>query len=256
MTPLDFLVSQSTTGLVQFGIAFLRIGTMVSVLPGFGEQSVPVRIKLGIAIAFSLAVSAAAPTFTPPEEIAALWSFGLAEITCGFVLGIGLRIALFALQTAGTIAAQATSLAQLLGNAAADPMPAIGHVLTLAGLTYLMSTGFHVSVVRYVLSSYDVLPAGRWPVPENLQTWSVMRVSRSFAQAFQLAAPFYLVSLLYNLALGAINRAMPQLMVAFIGAPFLTWAALALLLLAAMPITLVWSGFMAEAMTSIGGRTP
>jgi flagellar biosynthetic protein FliR len=38
-----------------------------------------------------------------------------------------------------------------------------------------------------------------------------------------------LVSLLYNLALGAINKAMPQLMVAFVGAPLITFGGLFLL---------------------------
>ncbi|MFC3118840.1 flagellar biosynthetic protein FliR [Jhaorihella thermophila] len=36
---------------------------------------------------------------------------------------------------------------------------------------------------------------------------------------FSLSAPFVIASLLYNLTLGAINRAMPQLMVTLVGAP-------------------------------------
>ena len=47
--------------------------------------------------------------------------------------------------------------------------------------------------------------------------------------AFTLAAPFVLVSVLYNLTLGVINRAMPQLMVVFVGAPVITGLGLAVL---------------------------
>jgi flagellar biosynthetic protein FliR len=44
-------------------------------------------------------------------------------------------------------------------------------------------------------------------------------------------------SLIYNVTLGVINRAMPQLMVAFVGAPALTAGGLGLLLVTA-PILL------------------
>ena len=56
-------------------------------------------------------------------------------------------------------------------------------------------------------------------------------MARAFSLAFTLAAPFVIVSVLYNLTLGVINRAMPQLMVAFVGAPVITAGGLFLMLL-------------------------
>ena len=61
------------------------------------------------------------------------------------------------------------------------------------------------------------------------------------ALAFGLAMPFVIASLIYNLALGVINRAMPQLMVAFVGAPAITFAGLFLLFAGAPLILSVWS---------------
>ena len=43
-----------------------------------------------------------------------------------------------------------------------------------------------------------------------------------------LAAPFVAIGLLYNLALGIVNRALPGLMLSFIGAPLLAGGALLL----------------------------
>jgi flagellar biosynthesis protein FliR len=56
----------------------------------------------------------------------------------------------------------------------------------------------------------------------------------------RLAAPFFVISFLYNVALGVINRAMPQLMVAFVGAPAITFGALVLLLLAVPAGLVIW----------------
>ena len=58
--------------------------------------------------------------------------------------------------------------------------------------------------------------------------------------SFSLAAPFVILSVIYNLTLGAINKAMPQLMVAFVGAPVITFGAIATLLVAAPFMLSVW----------------
>ena len=63
----------------------------------------------------------------------------------------------------------------------------------------------------------------------------------AFTLAFTLAAPFVITSVVYNLALGVINRAMPQLMVAFVGAPVITFGAIFLLFLSAPLVLTVWN---------------
>ena len=65
-------------------------------------------------------------------------------------------------------------------------------------------------------------------------------VAQAFALGFSLAAPFVIAGFAYNVALGAINRAMPQLMVAFVGAPAITAAGLLILMLAAPVILDFW----------------
>ena len=75
----------------------------------------------------------------------------------------------------------------------------------------------------------------------------------AFALAFTLAAPFVITSLVYNLALGVINRAMPQLMVAFVGAPVITFGAVFLLFLSAPLILSVWNAeFLAFLANPVG----
>ena len=65
-------------------------------------------------------------------------------------------------------------------------------------------------------------------------------VSHVFALGFTLAAPFVIASLVYNVTLGVINRAMPQLMVAFVGAPVITFGALVMLFAASPALLSVW----------------
>ena len=94
-------------------LVFLRVGPVMTLLPAFGEQSVPVRVKLALALAFTLIVLPAAPMgpWAAPEQaqdFGALLHLILSETANGLVLGIGLRLFVLALQTAGSMAAQAT----------------------------------------------------------------------------------------------------------------------------------------------------
>lgn len=231
-------------------LVFLRVGASVSLLPAFGEQTVPIRVKLGLAFAFTMIVAPTVDTATLAElRPAAIYKFVLAESFNGLVLGIAVRMFVFVLQTAGAIAAQTTSLSQLLGNSAAEPLPAIGHVLVVAGLALAVTTGLHLRVAEYLVLSYAILEFGNLPSAEWLSQWGVSLVARTFGMAFQLAAPFVIVSALYNLTLGVINRAMPQLMVAFVGAPVITLGGLMLLALVSPIMLAVWidalNGFLA-----------
>ena len=73
-----------------------------------------------------------------------------------------------------------------------------------------------------------------------MSEWGVSRIKSAFSLAFSLAAPFVIASLVYNVAFGVINRAMPQLMVAMGGAPAITLRGLALLLIVSPILLAVW----------------
>ncbi|MBD3665513.1 flagellar biosynthetic protein FliR [Sulfitobacter aestuariivivens] len=234
---------------------FLRVAALVSLMPAFGEQSVPVRIKLGIAVAFVFVIAPAVPAMEVSRTFDTVTWLILTEIVAGLILGLGIRMFVLALQTAGSIAAQSTSLSQILGGAVADPLPALGYTLIIAGLALAVMTGLHVKAAELVIVSYALLPMGRLPDGAVVSEWGLDQVRHAFELAFTLAAPFVIVSVLYNLALGAINKAMPQLMVAFVGAPVITFAGLFLLFLAAPMILTTWLAALDHFMaTPFSGR--
>jgi flagellar biosynthetic protein FliR len=223
-------------------IVFLRAGPIISLIPGFGERSVPMRIKLALAIMFTLVTAPAlAPKLQPLVEAPPpLGWLVVTETAIGLVIGIGIRLFLLALQTAGTIAAQSTSLSQILGTAGIEPIPAMGYLLVVGGLALAMMAGLHVRAAEMMILSYDLFPVAERAESEVIAPWGIRQVAGAFGLAFTLSAPFVIVSVIYNLTLGVINRAMPQMMVVFVGAPVITGAGLALLLVLAPIILQVW----------------
>lgn len=220
-------------------LVFLRVGAAMALLPAFGEQSIPQRLRLVLALAFSAVVLPAVAPMMPsdPGLLAAL-----GEIIAGLAVGAVLRLFVLALQIAGVMIAQATSLSQIAGGAAPEPLPAVGHLLTAAGLALAVMAGLHVRLAELLILSYQVMPAAGLPAAAAFADWGIGQIAEAFGLAFSLAAPFTIAAMMYNLALGAINRAMPALMVSFIGAPALSAAGLMLLAMLTPLLLAVWSG--------------
>ncbi len=239
---LDF----NEKSLILLILVFVRVGAVVALMPGLGEMFVPARVKLVGALVYTIVLwpNALRDLATHALELADLPILILAEALAGLVLGAGLRLLLWAVQTAGSIIAQSSSLSQIFGpGAAPDPLPAVGNLLVITAITLALVSGLHVSVAAALIHSYQTLPIGQFPIASDTAEWFVHSVSASFSLSFSLSASFLLIFFLINVAFGSINRAMPALMVSFIGAPLLTGGALLLLLMLAPRLIQHWQEY-------------
>jgi len=243
---MDLLLEVLPFAQVALWVSFavlIRLGAIMAVLPVFGDQPVPTRARLGLAIMFTLIVTpAVAPQiqFAPDTLMSAAGLLGMEALT-GIFFGLFLRFFILVLQIAGSIAAQSTSLSQIFGGTAVvDPQPAIGHMLVVGGTALAALSGLHVQAAMYMVHSYVLVPFGTGLAPSLVTEVGLAEVGRTFGLGFVLAAPFLIASLIYNVVLGVINRAMPQLMVSFVGAPALTAGGLLLFFLAAPILLSIW----------------
>ncbi|WP_298492486.1 flagellar biosynthetic protein FliR [uncultured Maritimibacter sp.] len=251
-----FLDLVALVSLPALGV-FLRVGSAMALLPVFGERVVPARVRLTLALCFTAIVApAVSDGFARAATTPGLPLWLGAEVLAGLLIGIMVRLYTLALQTAGAIIAQSTSLSQILGNAVAEPAPAIGHLLLIAGLALATLTDLHVQVASVFIQSYGAIPAGTLPTASATYDWVLPLFLQSFALAFALAAPFVIASLIYNIVMGVINRAMPQLMVSFVGAPAITFGGLLLLALITPLLLEIWNDALTQVLSAPFGGAP
>ena len=203
------------------GAVFLRIGPALSMAPGYGETFVSPRVKLVVALFFSLAAAPVLQPYLPQDRPVGreLVVFAIFEITTGFFIGLISRGVIFLLQKAGAVISQSISLAQMLGNTS-EPLPVMSHVLTTAGLAILFSTtlanqmlyGFVLSYVAEIPSLAEI--TGYFA--EKLTELTNYVFNHGVVLASGVASAMFV----YYLIIGFINKAMPQFMVSFIGIPF------------------------------------
>ncbi|KQW22387.1 flagellar biosynthetic protein FliR [Afipia sp. Root123D2] len=207
----------------SFMLVFARIGAMVMLLPGFGEVNIPVRIRLGIALMLTmilLPLHRAAYT-VDMNSMAPLMVMMVHEIIIGVVLGATARVTLSALQVAGSVIAQQLGLGFVTSI---DPTQGqqgalIGNFLTILGLTLLFATDMHHLVIAALNDSYNVFAPGQLLPSGDVASLFTRAFTTAFKIGIQLAAPFIVFGLVFNLGLGILARLMPQMQVYFVGVP-------------------------------------
>jgi flagellar biosynthetic protein FliR len=206
-----------------FMLVFARIGTMVMLLPGLGELSVPPRVRLTVALVLAAVLM---PLHRQAYQID-LRAFGpllLAlgqELLVGAVLGLVARLTISALQVAGSVVAQQLGLGFVT---AIDPSQGqqgliVGNFLTILGITLIFATDLHHLVIGALNDSYTLFKPGEVPILGDVAATLTNSVTSAFRIGVQLSAPFLVFALLFNLGLGVLSRLMPQMQVFFVGMP-------------------------------------
>jgi flagellar biosynthetic protein FliR len=219
-----------------------RLSFIIFFMPGIGEQTIPLQMRVMILLALSAMFSISGIVTPPPTDSFVTYAGVLAtEVAIGFSLGVVLRATIWMLSIAGTVISQSIGLSQLLGIALEHEQQTVtANLLSMAGAALLLSADFHIKAIASLLRLYTDVPIGALEAMN--QDMLIQALLSAFGLAIMLAWPFVAVNLLYNICLGFINKALPSLMVAFVGAPLMIGAGIILLALSIMGMLVVWEG--------------
>jgi len=209
--------------LFAFFLIFARVGTALSLVPGFSVSYMPPRMRLALALAISFVMmpplAANLPVLPSSTILMALLIVG--EIIVGGFIGMIGRTLIGTLQTAGTLIAYSSSMANaLIQDPVAEQQSSTvsGFLLTL-GLVLIFVTDLHHLMLMSFASSYEVFVPGA-PLPVgDFSNHAGQLVMRSFAMGLQLASPFVIIGISFYIGLGLLGRLMPALPVFFFGLP-------------------------------------
>ena len=205
-----------------FVLVFARVGTMVMLMPGIGERFIFSRARLSLAFFIALMLSPMVrPLLRVPTDVSGVVSLLLGEVLIGLALGLCARFVMACLQSAGTIVAQTMGLgfAMTVDPTGGMQNPSIGNLLTMLGITLVLTSDLHHIAIAAIHESYRMLPPGDLPAMGDVLSLAVRAVSQGFSLAVQISAPFIVFGLLFNLGLGVLARMMPQLQVFFLAVP-------------------------------------
>ena len=225
------------------GLIFARVGAIIMLLPGFGDTSVPPRIRLSLAFLMALMLMPVVAKGMPvPGEVSGVAGAVIKELLIGLMIGTILKLFLSSLSTAGEIISIQTTLsfAQTAAPGQAQPSTTLGTFLMLIGVTLIMATDLHHMFLAAIVRSYAVFPFSRELAIADSAQLAVQTVAGSFRLGLQLAAPVVVFSVIFNVAAGLVGRVMPQFQVFFVVTPLIVLLGLSIFALSLGVIGMVW----------------
>ena len=214
--------------------AFCRIGGCFMVLPGLSSARVPTQMRLMIALAVSMAILPlmweqlyAATRVNSGSYIVLIGG----EIFVGVTLGFIARYITLGLQFAGA------AISSMIGFNAApsagiierDPQSDITSIISFTAIVLLFTADFHHMIIETLVNSYKFMPIGEGFKTRMALVSITDTLTATFMLMLRLASPFIVYGLIFNLAIGMVNKLAPQIPIYFISIPFILAGGLILL---------------------------
>jgi len=225
-------------------LIFLRVGSLVMLLPGLSDTAVPPRVRLAFALVLALILGPVANPYLPPmpQTVGEMGGQVFKELFIGLGLGALLTMMMNALAVAGEVMSIQTTLAfsQTANPTEAMPSSSITSFLSVTALTLLFATNLDHLFIGAIARSYHLFPPMKPPAINDAGLVAVRAVSAAFALGLQLAAPIVVFSIVLNVAAGLIGRMVPQMQIFFAVSPLTVLLGLSLLALSLGMIGTVW----------------
>ena len=201
---------------------FFRGAGLFMAAPVVGTRSVPVRIRLVLAIAITIALVPVIPVTPYLEPFSAAWLLtSFQQIIIGIAMGLTIRTIFVALEIVGQAIGQ---LMGLMMAAMVDPqngnqVPIVGQFYLLFATLLFLSVDGHLVMVSALANSFQTLPVGTEGIARE-SAWQVVEwVGGILSTAVLIALPAIVSLLIVNMAFGVMTRAAPQLNIFAVGFP-------------------------------------
>lgn len=213
------------TVLVLFAV-FCRIGACFMTLPGFSSARISATIRLFLAMSVSMAMMPLLFDGIYPRVSgggAPLIPVLMAELMIGLMYGLVPRFYVLGLQFAGTAISMSIGLSSPgSGDVLEDTSETqLTNLLSFAGLLVLFLLDFHHVVFKALMESYTVMPLGGMPESQKMLITLTDTLSQTFVLMLRLASPFLIFGLMFNFAVGLVNKLAPQIPIFYISTPYL-----------------------------------
>jgi len=209
--------------LLGFTLVFTRISAFFLVLPVFGWQAIPLRVKVPLAVLLSIFFTGVTPlglssTNVPPLQAVLLLA---GETTYGLALGLIVLLLFSVVVVSGRIVERQMGLAMA---AVLDPLTGerarpLASLLEMVFVIVFLSANGHHLFLLVISKSFEAFPAGTIPSIDVLANGIVRAGSAMFVASLRLAAPMLGAFLVLMVALALLARLVPEMNILFISMP-------------------------------------
>jgi flagellar biosynthetic protein FliR len=214
-------------------IAMIRPGAAFLAAPVLGAPSVPVQLRLILALALGLAALNSVTIRLPADGVASfagvMMVMGevLAGLAIGFAVQIGYAAAFVAGETIGN--AMGLNFAAMVDPSSGQGTQVVGQFLSILATFLLLGMDGHLLLVSFVVQSYVAVPPSG-TLLSNDAVWHMIEFGGSLlGMGVTVALPVAFALVLVQIVMGMLSRAAPSLNLFAVGMPVAMMAGLVLM---------------------------
>ncbi len=260
---ISFTDAQWNALIAAYFYPFARVMAWLTTDPVLGNRSVPMRLRIGLAIALAVIL---APQIGPLPAVDVASAMGVAilaqQVLIGICLGFAVRVVFAAVEAAGQLAGLQMGLgfATFFDPQTSAQVPVVGQYLGLVATLVFLSLNGHAMLITALAESFRLLPVGMSGFSAAGLGAYAAYGAQVFALGLALSLPVIAALLIANLGIGVISRAAPQMNIFAVGFPFtllVGMAALYLTLPYFVPLLeRVFTGGIESAVALLRGLAP
>ncbi len=204
-----------TSDIEYFLLVFIRMVSFLHLAPFYGDNSIPSRFKVGLALALAVFICMVTQPVKPVYDTLLEYTvLVLKEASAGLLIGLSAMICM-------QVAAMAGRLVDMeIGLSAASTMdPTYRTNITVSGMLYqytfsllLITSGMYQYIIKALIQTYTLIPVAGVRFDLTAILSSVIKfMSQYFLIGFQIAMPVFAVMMVMNAVLGVLAKIAPQM---------------------------------------------
>lgn len=215
----DILITDFIIGI----FIYLRIAAALIASPVFGNQGIPVTVKLALALVVAYI------TFLTINKDGIVIEFSIwflvinafKEIISGLIIGFMIHFIFYGVSFAGTIIGfdMGLAMATMFNPAEEIQNNVVGEFLYIAAILVFFLINGHHYIIRGLVYSYSVIPIGKFTINGSVFHLLIKYSASVFIIAVKIASPILVSFFLIHIGEGILAKVIPQLQVFFITQP-------------------------------------
>ncbi|NLF30709.1 MAG: flagellar biosynthetic protein FliR [Planctomycetes bacterium] len=195
-------------------LVIFRVAGIFITAPMLGSPTIPPVVKGMIAVVVGLAVTArlAAPAAMPSTWTALVMAVGR-EMLVGATLGYAASLLFVGVTVAGHNVSQqmGIGLAEVFNPQLDDATDLVSTTLNMLALVIYLSIGGHRLLVEGLMGTFTTVPLMGFSAGADVLEIMLALLTAAFILGIKVAAPVLVTMMLASVAMGLIQRTMPQL---------------------------------------------
>ncbi len=208
---------------VSFTLVLTRMSAMLYAFPFFGSPAIARRVRILITLVLSFMLLPVVGV----DGLGLDWGLGhltiavLRELAVGLLIGFGTKFMFEAFSLAGTFAGRQMgfAIAELVDPVTSAPQSMVGQFWSLVAILLFLAVDGHHFLVRLMVQNFQMVPLDTGVLTPESGRLLIHGSNQMFHLALKLAAPALILSLMLDVGVGVLSRALPRLQVFFVALP-------------------------------------